>query len=112
MEPITTFLIGSAALFTICFAWWLLEIRLGRVKAFILSRFDDLRDRIHNEDRKYYEHRKSMNTRIGTLEEKLGYLDALIDALKLEEKRKVVEEELEFIKQTQNSIKKKAKAKR
>lgn len=112
MEPITIFLISSVGVFAACCAWWLIEIRLEQIKKFILNRVDDLRDRIHNEDRKYYEHRKSMNTRIGTLEEKLGYLDAVIDMLKLEEKRKAAEDELEFIKQTQNSIKKKAKAKR
>ena len=112
MEQVTVFLIGSFVLFTACFAWWLIEIRINQVKKFILNQIDHIRDRIHNEDRKYYEHRKSMNTRIGNLEEKLGYLDDTIDMIKLEEKRKLAEEDLEFIKQSQNSIKKKGKVKR
>lgn len=106
---IEAFLIGSTSVFFIVFLGWWIEWRLNFIKKLIDANCDAIRDRIHNEDRTYYEHRKSINTRLGVLEEKLGWLDNEIELAKVNfEKEQLVQQiamlnaDLEFF----NEIKK------
>jgi hypothetical protein len=110
------FLIGSTAAFFIVFLGWWIEWRLSFVKKLIEIRCDAIRDRMHNEDRTYYEHRKSINTRLGVLEEKVGWLDTIIEEAKLEEQKQelqlkiqMLNSDLEFFKAMKKPVKKKSR---
>jgi len=113
---IEAFLISSSAVFGVCFFFWWIEARLSHIKKLIEIRVDEIRERLHAEDRTYYELRKSINTRIGVLEEKLGWLDDQIEEAKIEEERidlerkiAILNSDVQFYKTTKKPTKKKAR---
>jgi flagellar motility protein MotE (MotC chaperone) len=71
--------------------------KFTEIKKFCESRIDDIRDRMHRDDRRYSEHKKNTNIRLGEIEEKLGFLKVLIDVLKLQKEKQELEDDLNFI---------------
>jgi len=115
MDHLVIFIIVVSLVFVLSLSWFILETRLSGLKNVLEIQIQSVRDHIHYFDRKYYEHRKAMNSRIGVLEEKIGHLDGVIDVLKLEKERAKIEEELNSVKRAQNKFKisdKKTRSKR
>lgn len=78
------FVISTTAVFVFSASIFYFEKRIKDVQTIIDRDIGSIKDRIHTDDRTYYEHRKSINSRIGVAEEKLGFLSDIIDNKKLE----------------------------
>jgi len=98
MTQLETVLISSVFAFIMVFGFWFLEWRIAFVLKFINAEAERIRSRIHEDDRAYYEHRKNINTRIGHIEEKVGYLDNDINNAKLEVEIQSLEKQLSYAK--------------
>ena len=88
------FLVSTIAVFVFSASVFYIESRIKSVQGAIDNHLVSMKDRIHAEDRAYYEHRKHMNHRIGVAEEKLGLLSDLIEKKRLEKEIQELQAEL------------------
>ena len=98
MTQLSIFLIASILSFIIIFGSWYVEWRIGSVFKFIRNESEKIIERIHNDSRKYYEHRKNINHRIGKVEEKLSVLHTELYRAELDNEISELESKLRWAK--------------
>lgn len=103
------FLVATIAVFVFSASVFYIESRIKSVQSAIDNHLGSIKDRLHADDRAYYEHRKHINHRIGIAEDKLGLLSDLIEKKRLEKEIQELQAELAAKTQKKPSAKKRGR---
>ncbi len=103
------FLVSTIAVFVFSASVFYIESRIKSVQGTMDNHLGSIKDRLHADDRAYYEHRKHINHRIGIAEDKLGLLSDLIEKKRLEKEIQELQAELAVKSQKKLPAKKKGR---